>query len=608
MLPVKREFIRVFFAILFCLLAGAPGLASENPDLQIKDVLAQDKGDDNEPTAENWWLAKQAGDMEKADRIMAIMQQEAKKTWGGPCYDIIPWDQPRVTPPLKNGSSFKFFNWGNDVTVATGMVSNGISIDYDASGYLYAVRCSTYMGTENAFVHVYKSTDEGATWSWLCGLYAGGGAFTFSHPVIVTGTAGTPDKLYIFYLSSPSNGSIGMARFTVDGDYEGFFNVKSDTDTITYFSACGNYGTGSRLMVAYQKESSSSSTPLLYTLVSSDYGETWGNQTYVSNDGAHPDITYGRGGYTYLVYEKTTGGDYEVKFFRNSNYCYPAYWRDFDELTADGYDDNFPKVACLHTLPDSTPYVWVGYNHDYANSGNIDMRFAYSSNGGEDWTKNRVLANELNYNEMACDLWVGRNQSLVYVNICYLAYRGLSYYQRWYDIYWGYCNTAAPSTWNSVQIINDSWGAWDYDGRTVCQGTYPNTSQYWSGVLYASHTLDYNYRNLYFDHRQWTDIEDQVTEEGTAEAFSLKDNYPNPFNPETRINYSIVHPCQVRLAIFNVLGQRIRVLVDQYQSSGSNQVVWDGKDDNGNEVASGVYFYKLEAGEFNQTKKMVLIR
>jgi hypothetical protein len=587
MLSLKKELICVFVTVVFCLLAWTPGLASENPDLQKKDVLAQNKGGGNEPTAENLWLAKQAGDMDRADHIMAIMQKEAKKSWGGPCYDIVPEDQSRVTPPLKDGSSFKFFNWGNDVTVATGIVSNGISVDYDVSGYLYAVRCSTYMGTENAHVHVYKSTDEGATWSWLCGFYASGGAFTFSYPVIVTGTAGTPDKLYIFYLSSPSNGSIGMARYTVDGDYEGFFNVKSDSDTITYFSACGNFGIGSHLMVAYQKENNGHG---VYTISSSDYGETWNNKVSIG-EGAHPDIVYGREGWVYLMREVIGGSDTDVRFGRSSHYGDPGTWRDFESLTSDTYDDNYPKVAALHTLPDSTPYVWVAYNHDFANSGNMDLRYSYSTNGGEDWSNNHILANELDYNEMACDLWVGRHQSLVYVNICYLASRGVSYYQRWYDIYWGYCNTAAPSTWNSVQIINDSWGALDYDGRTVCQGTYPNSSQYYSGVLFAGHTLDYNYRGLYFDHRMWTDVEDDEAEEKVPERFSLLDNYPNPFNPETKISYSIVHPCHVRLAIFNVLGQRIRILVDQYQSIGSKQVVWDGKDENGNEVASGIYFF-----------------
>jgi hypothetical protein len=601
MLWLKRELISVLVTIVFCLLAWTPGLTTENPELKV----AQNTGDDNEPTVENWWLAKQAGDVEKADRIMAIMQQEAKKTWGGPCYDIVPWNQPRVVPPLRDGSSFKFFKWGNDVTVATGKVSNGISVDYEDSGYLYAVRCSTYMGTENASVWVYKSTDEGATWSRLCGFYASGGSFTFSHPVIATGSAGTPDKLYIFYLRSTSNGTIGMARYTVDGDYEGFFNVKSDSDTITYFSACGNYGIGTHLMVAYQKEDNGHR---VYTITSSDYGETWSNQVSIG-EGAHPDIAYGRGGWVYLVREVIGGSDTDVRFGRSSNYGESALsWRDFQYLTSDSYDDNYPKVAALHTLPDSTPHVWVAYNHDFENTANIDLRYAYSTNGGEEWSKNHILANELNYNEMACDLWVGRKSSIQYVNVCYLAYRGVSYLQRWYDIYWGFCNTSNPATWHSLAIINDNWGAWDHDGRKVCQGTYGDIASYSSGVVYAGQTLDINYYGLYFDHRYWTDVEDEVAEEKVPGESSLFDNYPNPFNPETRISYSIVHPCYVRLAIFNVLGQRIRILVDQDQPTGSKQVVWDGKDENGNEVASGIYFYKLEAGEFNQTKKMVLIR
>ncbi len=91
-------------------------------------------------------------------------------------------------------------------------------------------------------------------------------------------------------------------------------------------------------------------------------------------------------------------------------------------------------------------------------------------------------------------------------------------------------------------------------------------------------------------------------------GFQLHQNYPNPFNPDTRISYSLPVDTEVRLTVFNVLGQEVKVLVEGYQASGNHSVFWDGRNEDGENVSSGIYFYKLEAGEFIQTKKMSLIR
>ena len=106
-------------------------------------------------------------------------------------------------------------------------------------------------------------------------------------------------------------------------------------------------------------------------------------------------------------------------------------------------------------------------------------------------------------------------------------------------------------------------------------------------------------------------------EEGRDEGiepcgFSLSVNHPNPFNPETRIQYMVqstkVNPIHTTLSVYNILGQLVRTLVDEPKESGTFEVVWDGKDENGNDVASGVYLYRLAAGNFVQTRKMVLLR
>jgi len=90
--------------------------------------------------------------------------------------------------------------------------------------------------------------------------------------------------------------------------------------------------------------------------------------------------------------------------------------------------------------------------------------------------------------------------------------------------------------------------------------------------------------------------------------FSVSQSYPNPFNPICVIAYALPIDCQVTLNIYNILGQKVRVLVDEYQSAGYKSANWDGKDDQGRDMASGVYFYRIEAGKFVQSKKMLLIK
>jgi len=92
------------------------------------------------------------------------------------------------------------------------------------------------------------------------------------------------------------------------------------------------------------------------------------------------------------------------------------------------------------------------------------------------------------------------------------------------------------------------------------------------------------------------------------QAFELQQNWPNPFNPETTLRYQLAAPGTVRLQIYDALGQVVRVLVDGHQAAGSYSVRWDGMNAGGLRVATGVYFYTLEAGGAVQTRRMTLLR
>jgi len=88
----------------------------------------------------------------------------------------------------------------------------------------------------------------------------------------------------------------------------------------------------------------------------------------------------------------------------------------------------------------------------------------------------------------------------------------------------------------------------------------------------------------------------------------LLQNYPNPFNPTTNIAFELEYTAEVRLEVYNVLGQAVKTLHTGQLSSGRHQFEWDATDENYAQVSSGVYFYKLSTEFQSQTKKMLLIR
>jgi len=90
--------------------------------------------------------------------------------------------------------------------------------------------------------------------------------------------------------------------------------------------------------------------------------------------------------------------------------------------------------------------------------------------------------------------------------------------------------------------------------------------------------------------------------------FNLGQNYPNPFNPTTVLEYALPNAAQVKIHIYNILGQKVRNLVDETQEPGYKTVSWDGKDDSGREVSSGIYFYRIVAGSFVKCRKMALLK
>jgi hypothetical protein len=103
-----------------------------------------------------------------------------------------------------------------------------------------------------------------------------------------------------------------------------------------------------------------------------------------------------------------------------------------------------------------------------------------------------------------------------------------------------------------------------------------------------------------------TIIEDDI--EDTPKDYQLSQNYPNPFNPVTTLKYALPQSGDVKIIIYDISGSKITELVNGQQSAGNYEVTWDGKNDFGSSVVSGTYIYRIQAGEYVQSRKMILLK
>ncbi|RMF59279.1 MAG: T9SS C-terminal target domain-containing protein [Calditrichaeota bacterium] len=177
-------------------------------------------------------------------------------------------------------------------------------------------------------------------------------------------------------------------------------------------------------------------------------------------------------------------------------------------------------------------------------------------------------------------------------------------------------NPDAPSTFGEW-VVDDGSGGVRVDDRG--RYTYTTTDSASSDFLPTGATigsltgcLDFSFGDFKMQPRDNNDFVDVVTgieyEASVPEDFELMQNYPNPFNPETTIQYRLPAAQTVTLSVYNIMGQRVVNLVDGLQPAGVYRVTWDGKNQFGRSVPSGVYFYKIKAGTFEARKKMLLLK
>ena len=146
----------------------------------------------------------------------------------------------------------------------------------------------------------------------------------------------------------------------------------------------------------------------------------------------------------------------------------------------------------------------------------------------------------------------------------------------------------------------------ELSGYVAAQASSTNLWTFINGSGYPVESRPANNKSIKLKERILTGVEDRGGELPTK--FALYANYPNPFNPTTSINYDLSARAKVELTIYNIVGEKVVDVVNEEQGPGTFRATWDGRNPNGQTVASGLYLYRLKAGSFLETRKMLLLK
>lgn len=500
----------------------------------------------------------------------------------GGCDDSDGYDDYTTIKYLANGDTA----WVRTYNGSEDGVDQALSISVDGFGYVVVTGYSQGSGTslDYATVRYYPNGDT----AWVRS-YNGPGNFVDGALDVAT------DALGYVYITGQSFGNgtdydFATIKYKPDGDtawvrrYNGPDNTGDNAMAIAIDVSGNVYAAG---FGVYNSEHPFDYVTIKYN---ADGDTVWvrGYDGPGNESDKAVDIAVDGSGNVYVTGESFgSGTDYD--------YATIKYLPNGDTAWVRRYNGPADSTDCAKAITvDDSGYVYVTGYSDSTGSYQDYATIKYDSSGNEVWVRRYdydVKGSDMAYaiavddsgNVYVTGMSGGGSTSFDYATIKYRSNGDTGWVMRYNGS--GNASDAAQSiavddsgnVYITGYSYTSSWAGWD-DYATI---KYVQTS---SGVR------------------------DETGEREIPSEFVLSQNYPNPFNPSTKIEFTLARSGFVTLKIYDTLGRKVRTLVSEVLSSGYKSVIWDGKNDEGKEVASGVYFYQLKAGDISEPKKMLLLK
>ena len=467
---------------------------------------------------------------------------------------------------VSNGNDPAPFFWGTDRLVYPGVLRS-FACDYDTNGYIYVA-----VSAPDSQVKIYRSTDHGNTWSSFIAFFHGTKDYYTKVGLVVT--EGDSGFVYIFVRHRLNGGDLMYIRTNKINPSVGFMSgsIGNSADTIDDFSICeDNYNPNYWLYCLYANEHRNGANNGKF-LRSLTYGRTWVDTTNW-NYGWDPSISFVHSATLLTASRLPTGVSVptgqRIYFERNTSFGSPTYWRPVVGVAADTFAAWDPCVAASNTIPDSLATVWVFFTHNYYNSGDYDMDYAYSTNGGTTFTTGQHLGFTSSQEEFA-NIRQYRIYPNSYVNICYTKYT-LS--PSTSNVYWTWTNNTTPTGWADTTRVNNAEASTSMGGLLVYS---PHSSGGGGGVVYPRFGPD----SLFFD-ANWTGVEETPQANQTRIGIDIA---PNPFTNHIMIGYQVNKASKVSAIIYDASGREVKSIANGNAEKGYYKVTWNGLDNNNQAV------------------------
>ena len=464
---------------------------------------------------------------------------------------------------------------GTDVTIAGGTV-NGTAADYTMDGKMYAAA-----GLPDSTVRVWRSTDFGATWGYLCGVSPSPHAL-YPRISLVVGT-GDSNQIFIFLIHPIDNGDVYQARFDTNGANLQWRPVQTGPDTITDIAFCRDFY---HYYYVYGTACNSANPMALNTSIlrTVDYGMTWA-KTDSWGYCAQPSYQSGAGTWEYYAAQiPNTPGSIAVLF--NTNYGDPSFWRETD-LYPDAYTIEEPVVTPAFTTPETSATTWLAYHHYNASGNPFSIMTAYSLDGGVSFSTPAAIASDSGAGDVWPDLKSYHSVGNTYINLSYI-----SLYNNYRRVFRRFAEASTPGVWSDTLRINSDQALRLHEEKPLLVYA-PGAPGSGAGCVFVHFTAPGDF--VWNSPWNTSGVADSPRPAPTA-GFALK---PNPAVRAASFTWG---GTALRAAVYDLNGKLVR----RFDRPAGNSLVWDLTDARGRAVSRGVYLVRMTTRQGTNAQTLVV--